>query len=631
MRSIIYSGVRDRHGREAMRKLLLLNTFLVLGFVALVLMGVIATVQGAMALGITDFIMAFIFFSLFFYLRRTGDEPTVSRIGVLLNLIFFCWLFFVGGVNTTAFVWLYTFPLFSLHLLGARQGVIATGMLFAFCSLVLGLDMFTDYIDVYSKDFAIRFPPSFLLVCLMAFLVENSRFKAHNAMVEKQNLLAGTISELQQKELELEEARNQLELRVALRTAELEKANKQLRIEIDEREWAERERLRLESELIRAQKMELLGRLAGGVAHDLNNVLSGIVSYPDLLLMELPQDSSMRKPLQNIRRAGERAAAIVQDLLTLARRGISAKENLQLNDIVANYLQSPEFITLQQNHPRVKVFTDFPKDLKCVAGSSVHLEKAVMNLLVNSFEAIENEGAVVVKTEFKMIDNPVKGYDTTAPGEYIVLSVTDDGVGIPQEKLDLIFEPFYSSKIMGLSGTGLGMTVVWGTVKDHNGYLDVQSSVGKGTTIRIYLPVSDLEDEQLVSAERGPQVIEHGEKERVLLVDDAEEQRALGKIILSTLGYQVDIVNSGEEAIQFLKGTGVDLVLLDMIMNPGLDGLDTYREIRTFRPTQKVVIISGYSETGRIKEALSLGVHSYIKKPYSMEKIAAAIRKALKD
>jgi signal transduction histidine kinase/ActR/RegA family two-component response regulator len=629
MRSIFYSGARDHHGSEAIRKLLLLNTFLLLGFVALMLMGVVALMQNAKALGITDFVMSAVFFSLFYYLRRTGDEPTVSRFGVGLNLIFFSWLFFIGGVNTTSFVWLYTFPLFSLHLLGFRDGLWATGLLFTFCIGVLAVDMFTDIINVYSKDFAIRFPPSFLLVCLMAYLVENSRFKAHNTMLEKQNQLAGTIAELQQIEIELQEARNQLELRVALRTSELEKANVQLRIEIDERLWAEQERVRLESELIRAQKMELLGRLAGGVAHDLNNVLSGIVSYPDLLLMDLPPESNMQKPLENIKKAGVRAAAIVQDLLTLARRGISVKENVQLNDIVTTYLQSLEFITLQQNYPDVTVQTDLAANLQILSGSSVHLEKAVMNLLVNSFEAIENTGTIQIITENRRVDSPIKGYDTTVPGNYIVLTVSDDGVGIPQEKLDMIFEPFYSSKILGLSGTGLGMTVVWGTVKDHDGYLDVKSYVGSGTSISVFIPALEGSSEISQEVEPRPEVIEHGNRETILLVDDAPEQRALGNIILTTLGYMVETVDSGEEAVLFLENRGVDLVLLDMIMKPGMDGLDTYRNIQKVRPEQKVIIISGYSETGRIKKAMELGVRSYVTKPYSLEDIATVIRQVI--
>ncbi len=627
MLSYIYNGIRECHDSETLRKVVMLNCFLVLGFLLLLVMGGIAFAQNALLLGIADFLLAILFFTLLLYLHKTGDEPAASRLGVGITLLFFCYLFVIGGVHTTAFMWLYTFPLFALYLLGLRQGIGITCFLFCFCAVFLVIDIVSDSINVYSKDFAIRFIPSYLCVCILAFLVENCRADTRDAMLDKQRLLAGTVSELREKEVELEEARNQLELRVTLRTEELEQANKQLRVEIEERKLAQQERLRLEAELLRAEKMELLGRLAGGVAHDLNNVLSGIVSYPDLLLLSLSPESEMRGPLQNIRRAGKRAAAIVQDLLTLARRGVTLRENVQLNDIIFAHLQSPEFITLQKNYPGVTVETRLAPDLQSISGSPVHLEKAVMNLLINSFEAIEKQGTVVVVSENRYVDSPIQGYDTTIPGKYVVLVISDSGMGISPENLDRIFEPFYSSKILGRSGTGLGMTVVWGTVKDHGGYLDVRSSLGNGTTITVFLPAH--EDNKIPRVESRLQAIERGDGETILLVDDDLDQRLLGKSILTTLGYSVETAASGEEAIDFLKGRSVGLVLLDMIMVGGMDGLDTYRSMLEIQPQQRVIIVSGYSETERIKKAMELGVRRYLKKPYTLERLASAIHEEL--
>ena len=486
-----YCGIRESHDSETLRKIIMLNIFLILGFILLLVMGAIALIQRALLLGFADFVISALFAALLFYLHKTGDEPTASRFGVAITLVFFCYLFVIGGVHTTAFMWLYSFPLFALYLLGLRQGILLAGLLFCFCAGFLAIDLFSGGSPVYSKDFALRFIPSYLVVCVLAYLVENCRADTRDAMLDKQRLLAGTINELREKEAELEEARNELELRVTLRTEELEKANRQLRIEIEERKLAQQESLRLESELLRAEKMELLGRLAGGVAHDLNNVLSGVVSYPDLLLLTLPPESEMCVPLQNIRRAGKRAAAIVQDLLTLARRGITLRESVHLNEIILAHLQSPECITLRKNYPGVTVETRLAPDLRSISGSPVHLEKAVMNLLVNSFEAIENEGTILVVSENRYVDSPIQGYDTTIPGKYVVLVISDSGMGIPPENLDMIFEPFFSSKSMGRrSGTGLGMTVVWGTIKDHGGYLDVKSSPGNGTTITVFLPAT---------------------------------------------------------------------------------------------------------------------------------------------
>ncbi|MGB3211577.1 MAG: response regulator [Desulforhopalus sp.] len=629
MRFFIFSGIREGQDSETLRKIIMLNIFLFLGAILLLLMGCIALIQNAFFLAIADFIIAAVLFVLLYYLHRTGNEPIASKLGVAVLLIFFSYLFFIGGVHTTAFMWLYSFPLFSLYLLGLRQGMWTICLLFFFCATFLAVDIWSDTIDVYTSDFAIRFIPSYLIICVLAFLVEHSRSGTRDALLDKQQLLAGTINELQTKEAELEEARNQLEQRVTLRTAELEKANDQLRIEIEERKWAQKERLRLESELLRVEKMELLGRLAGGVAHDLNNVLSGIVSYPDLLLLKLSPESDMRGPLENIRRAGKRAAVIVQDLLTLARRGITVTERVQLNEVIKAHLQSPEFINLQKNFPKVTVETHLSPDLQNVSGSPVHLEKAVMNLLVNSYEAIESKGKVSLITENRYLDTSITGYDTTVPGKYVVLAISDDGVGIPQDKLAMIFEPFYTSKTMGRSGTGLGMTVVWGTVKDHGGYLDVQSSPEDGTTITVFLPAHGENDDETPEAATESKPVKRGKGETILLVDDDSEQRILGCNILTTLGYKVVTVASGEEAIDFLRGRSADLVLLDMIMPPGMDGLETFQSILLTLPHQKVIIVSGYSEMEKMKTAIKLGVCSYIKKPYALEEIALIIHREL--
>lgn len=631
MHSLLYSGIREGQDSETLRKIILLNIFLFLGAILLVLMGIIAFMQDALLLGIADFIIAAHLFALLFYLHRTGNEPFASRCGVITLLIFFMYLFLIGGVHTTAFMWLYAFPLFSLHLLGLRQGIWTTGLLFCFCAGFLVIDLFSESINVYTRDFAIRFIPSYLLVCVLAFLVEHSRSGSRDALLDKQQLLAGTISELREKERELEEARNQLEMRVNLRTAELVKANEQLRVEIEERKWSQQERLRLEAELVRVEKMELLGRLAGGVAHDLNNVLSGLVSYPDLLLHKLSPESDMRGPLENIRRAGTRAAVIVQDLLTLARRGITVNEKVQLNDVITAHLQSPEFINLQQNYPEISMKVQLDPDLLTISGSPVHLEKAIMNLLVNSFEAIEREGTVSLVTQNRFIGAPVKGYETTVPGDYAVLAISDSGKGIPADKLARIFEPFYSSKVIGRSGTGLGMTVVWGTVKDHGGYLDLESSPENGTTITLFLPAQEDDRIQPPAAEPMPDALKHGNGEMILLVDDVLEQRSLGETILVNLGYKVTTVASGEEAVSLLKKMQIDLILLDMIMEPGMDGLETYQSILKIRSDQKVIIISGYSETERINKALKLGVSTYVKKPYGLEELATKIHNVLRQ
>ncbi len=383
---------------------------------------------------------------------------------------------------------------------------------------------------------------------------------------------------------------------------------------------------RLETQLQRAQKMELMGTLAGGVAHDLNNILSGIVSYPELLLMGLPEDNPLRKPLLTIQKSGEKAAAVVEDLLTLARRGVAATEAVDLNEIVSRYLKSPEYKNLKSFHPGTELEADLEAEISNVLASATHLSKTVMSLVVNATEAMLAGGTIVVTTENRYIGKPVRGYEDVVEGDYVVLTVKDTGVGISPEDIQRIFEPFYTKKKMGRSGTGLGMAVVWNTVKDHNGYIDVQSTEGKGTTFTLYFPVTrkPLEERSEISSKDYM-----GKGEAILVVDDVEEQRKIASGMLKELGYSVVSVSSGEQAVEYLKTNKVDLLVLDMIMDPGLDGLDTYRKIIEIHPGQKAIIASGFSETDRVEEVQSLGAGTYIKKPYALEKIGVAVKEEL--
>jgi len=218
---------------------------------------------------------------------------------------------------------------------------------------------------------------------------------------------------------------------------------------ISERVTAAVEKKRLLDQLQRAQKMEAIGMLAGGVAHDLNNVLSGLVSYPELILMDLPEESPLHKSIRTIQRSGERAANIVQDLLTLARRGVSVAEVLNLNQVIREYLKSPEYDNLQTYHPDFQLETDLADDLLDISGSPVHLSKTVMNLISNAVEATMHAGRIRIETENRYIDSPIKGYDDIEEGDYVVLTVTDNGIGISHEDIDRIFEPFYTKKVMG--------------------------------------------------------------------------------------------------------------------------------------------------------------------------------------
>ena len=223
------------------------------------------------------------------------------------------------------------------------------------------------------------------------------------------------------------------------------------------------EEKRIKNQLRRAEKMETVGTLAGGVAHDLNNILSGIVSYPELLLTQLPEDSPLRKPLETIQRSGEKAVDVVQDLLTLARRAVLPTAPIDINQVISHFLSSPEFHQIKRYHPDVRMDVRLAKsEGLTIMGSPTHLSKTLMNLVTNGVEAMPNGGRMVIATEEHYMDRPVAGYDHIREGDYVILSVADTGTGISPEDMDRIFEPFYTKKKMGRSGTGLGMAVVWG-------------------------------------------------------------------------------------------------------------------------------------------------------------------------
>jgi signal transduction histidine kinase len=438
----------------------------------------------------------------------------------------------------------------------------------------------------------------------------------------RNNFVQARLLEAEKKKVT--EINQELEDRVQERTAQLETANQELKQEIVERKHSEKERRYLEAQLAKSQKMEAIGTLAGGVAHDLNNILSGLVSYPELLLMDLPDDSPLKQPILTIQESGQKAAAIVQDLLTLARRGVAVREVMNLNQLIDEYLNSPENQQLLEYHSGVTVETNLQTDLFNIMGSPVHLSKTIMNLVSNAAEAMPNGGKIIITTENRYIDRSLKGFDAVEEGDYATLMISDIGIGISPEDIERIFEPFYTKKTMGRSGTGLGMAVVWGTAKDHKGYIDVQSELGEGSTFTLYFPVTRKklpQEKQSISAETYK-----GNGESILVVDDVPQQREIASGMLKKLGYNVLSVPSGEEAIVYLKENKADLLVLDMIMRPGIDGLETYKKILQYHPEQKAVIASGYSESQQVKAAQNMGAGTYVKKPYSYEKIGLAVK-----
>ena len=411
------------------------------------------------------------------------------------------------------------------------------------------------------------------------------------------------IDELRSSKRKIEEFTDELEKKVEERTRELRESEKKLD---------------------RARRLESLGILAGGVAHDLNNTLVPMLAIPQLILSKRPDDPELAELVNLIKKATERAADTVNDLLTLARRGKYKMKPLDLNNLLRSFFESTAFSAIQNEYSKVVLESDLAKERLNIECSESHVHQVVLNLVNNAYEAMEHGGILRIRTSFMRLEDKLSGYEEINEGDYVLLEIEDSGSGINDEDLQRIFEPFYTDKELGRSGSGLGLAVVWGVLKDHDAYIDVETELGAGTKFSIYFPQSTKSEETVEEEFDKP-----GGSEKILVVDDREEQREIAQEILSSLGYEVSSVEDGHLAVEFVRKNDVDLVILDMIMEEGFDGLDTYREIIKFKGDQKAIIISGYAETERVKEAQKLGAGKYLRKPYTIEKIAKTVREEL--
>ncbi len=378
-------------------------------------------------------------------------------------------------------------------------------------------------------------------------------------------------------------------------------------------------RKQLEEQLLRAQRLETAGRIAGQVAHDFNNLLAPLMAYPELIKMQLPEGHPATQYCDAMLEAAKRMADINEEMMALGRRGHFDQELADLNHLVR------QAVAQMANPPRgLRVELDLPTGIPPVNGSPAQLLRAISNLLSNAREAMQDLGLLTVKTENVYVDQPFGGYNRVDVGEYVRVSVGDSGCGISPEIRDQIFDAFFSTKSrVNRRGCGLGLSIVQAIVDDHHGYLDLESEVGRGTTFSIYFPAC-RERLREAPVERIP-----GGSETLLVVDDDRLQREVSRELLAKLGYNVHTVASGEDAVTHLRDNPADLVILDMIIPGGVDGAETYRRLLEIRPGQRAIIVSGFAQSERVQEAQSLGAGAYIRKPVTLERLALAVRQEL--
>lgn len=391
----------------------------------------------------------------------------------------------------------------------------------------------------------------------------------------------------------------------------------------------------VQDRLSAAKRLEALSVLAGGVAHDLNNALGPMLAVPDVIMNQLTRLitdqgalAELREDVDSVKTAAKRAAQTIKDLLTLGRQGRRPKADLDLNRLVKSCLLASPWAA-GGDDAKIDLRLELSAEPLPMHGAESQLARAVSNLLRNAIEAVDGRGEVKVATSRAQLANTRAGFETIPPGQYIVLTISDTGCGIPAEDMDRVFEPFFTSKRSGEdSGTGLGLAIVMGVVKEHDGFIDVASRLGAGTTFTIYLPAGTAlpHADAQTAAPRG-----HA---RLLVIDDDETQLRTYRRVLTHLGYAVETSSSGGRACELFKQAAAkgdkpfDLVLVDMLLGEALDGLQVVEQLQTLVPKQKAIIISGHAPNERTDNAIKSGL-AWLSKPYDIDSLANVIAETL--
>ncbi len=398
---------------------------------------------------------------------------------------------------------------------------------------------------------------------------------------------------------------------------------KELQKEHAGRRQAEEQKEKLELQLLQAQKLESVGRLAGGVAHDFNNLLSAILGYSGMALKELPADNIVWRHVKTIEEAGKKGATLIRQLLAFSRKQVLRIAHVNLNDIVQNLAKM--LTVMLGEDVALELKTSAP--VRNVMADPGQIEQVLMNLAVNARDAMPCGGRIIIETaDVDLDDDYARRHEGVMPGPYVLLSVTDTGEGMSKDVQEKIFEPFFTTKEMG-KGTGLGLATVYGIVKQHNGHVWFYSEPGKGTTFKIYLPAAEGRAER-VPAEL-PGAAARG-TETILVVDDEPSIRMLVKDILEPLGYQTLDASCGKEALQTIRTTAdkIDLLLTDVIL-PGMNGRELAREFSARKPGGKVLFMSGYTDSIIASHGILEAGTDFIEKPLTREALLRNIRKVL--
>ena len=397
--------------------------------------------------------------------------------------------------------------------------------------------------------------------------------------------------------------------------------------DITERQHAAWERKQLEQQLHQAQKMEAIGTLAGGIAYDFNNILAAILGYAEIIEMELPENCQAAKDIGQVITAGHRATELIKQILTFSRKTDQRKQPLRIDVIIKEALKM-----LRSSLPAsIEIETNV--DMKCglVHADPTNIHQVIVNLCTNGSQAIGNEKGrlAVTLSRVELEAEQLADKPQIQAGPFVVLTVEDTGKGMDEKTMARIFEPYFTSKGLG-DGTGLGLAVIHGIVEDCNGFVEVESTPGKGTVLRVYFPA--IEEEVVASSETNTHTPLPVGKEKVLVVDDEPDLTEITKIFLTRLGYTVETAVKSIDALEKFRVSpdSFDLVITDQTM-PDLTGIELAQAMLKVKPDLPIILCTGYTSALSADEACSLGVRRFVKKPLGKRKLAEIVRQVLDE
>jgi len=445
------------------------------------------------------------------------------------------------------------------------------------------------------------------------------------SIIQKGRSLALRYHNLKRADRKLKGMHDELELRVKERTKDLEEANLQLARELKERKKVEKESKEVSKQLRQSQKMEAIGTLAGGIAHDFNNILSGIFGYAQLVDMDIGRSGKAKQYISHVIKGTQRASTLVQQILTFSRQTEHEKQPCNISVIIREAIN-----LLRASIPSTIEIKEHILSKEKIMADSTQIHQVVMNLCTNAYHAMADTGGGVLEIKLQEIkisdENSIQPLNKLA-GEYLKLEVSDTGCGIDKELIEKIFDPYFSTKKKG-EGTGLGLALVQGIVNDHNGFMEVDTQINRGSSFYIYLPIIEKTTAQGTLSSKKPPLSKGNEN--LMIVDDEESIRSIFKDFMERNGYKVNAFENGLEALREFKKNPdyFDLVITDMTM-PGITGDKLATELLEIRPDLLIILCTGYSTTMTEIKAAQIGIKKYIQKPITNFDLAVLVRELL--